>query len=56
MTTLYTILLRKNNEYSLDVDYSPEFTAMSDEDKAIALEDCINTLKVELLLIEQSSI
>lgn len=56
MSTLYTILLRKNNEYSLDVNYSPEFSAMSDEDKAVVIEDCINTLKAELLLVEQSGV
>ena len=51
---IYTITLNRVNDYNLSVEYGNEFFTMSDEDKAIVLEDCINTLKAELLLIQQS--
>jgi hypothetical protein len=54
MSPQYTILLRRNNDYNLEVVYSPEFKTMSEDDAAVAIEDCINTLKTELLLIQQS--
>jgi hypothetical protein len=50
----YTITLNRVNEYDLVVSYNEDFKAMSPEDFAVALEDCINTLKTELLLVQQS--
>lgn len=49
----YTITLNRVNEYDLVVSYGEEFKSMSAEDLAIAIEDCINTLKSELLLVQQ---
>jgi hypothetical protein len=50
----YTITLDRTNEYNLVVSYSEELKSMPAEDLAVALEDCINTLKSELLLVQQS--
>lgn len=50
----YTITLDRVSEYDLVISYSEDFKSMSPEDLAVALEDCINTLKNELLLVQQS--
>jgi hypothetical protein len=54
MLNLYTITINKLNEYDLDVAYSDEFKAMSEEDMAVALDDCIRLLKIELMSLTQS--
>lgn len=50
----YVITLDRISEYDLVVGYSKEFKDMSEEELAVALEDCINALKNELLLVQQS--
>ncbi len=45
----YKITLTQNNDYDLSIDYSDSFKNMSDEDIAIALEDCIRSLQIELM-------
>ena len=56
MSNLYTITMLRKNEYELDIVYSAEFYKMSDEDKSVALEDCIRSLKIELLLVTESAV
>ena len=56
MSNLYTITMLRKNEYDLDIVYSPEFSKMSDEDISVALEDCIRSLQIQLLLVTESAI
>jgi hypothetical protein len=56
MSKTYTITMQRNNEYELDIVYSKEFSKMSDEDKSVALEDCIRSLQIELLLVTNSPV
>jgi hypothetical protein len=54
MNQTYLISLFKKNEFDLDIVYSDDFKSMSDEDIAIALEDCIKYLSIELMSLTQS--
>lgn len=54
MSNIYSITLHKTDDYNLNINYSEEFKTMSNEDIAIALDDCIRLLKIELNLITQS--
>lgn len=45
----YKITLTQNKECDFSIDYSESFNGMSDEDIAIALDDCIRQLQIELM-------
>lgn len=45
----YKIVLTKNSEYDININYSDSFKNMSDEEVAIALDDCIRLLQIQLM-------
>jgi hypothetical protein len=45
----YQVTLTKNSDYDLEISYNETFKGMSDDDMAIALEDCIRSLQIELM-------
>jgi hypothetical protein len=55
MLPIYTITLTQTNEYDLSVTYSDSLKNMSDEDVSVALEDCIRSLQIELMLLSNKS-
>lgn len=56
MSTTYTITIKKTDDYNLDISFSDEFRSMSDDDISVALEDCVRSLQIELLLVTNSSV
>lgn len=54
MSKTYTISLERVSEYDLVVHYSDNLKTASPEELSVALEDCINTLKNHLLLLQET--
>jgi hypothetical protein len=55
MFSNYQITLTKTNDYDLDIAYNEAFKEMSEDDIAIALEDCIRSLQIQLMSLTHQS-
>lgn len=51
----YKITLTQANECELSIDYSDSFKNMSNEEIAIALDDCIRSLQIDLMSLSYQS-
>jgi hypothetical protein len=51
MLKIYQVTLSQENECDLQITYSDSFKSMSDDEIATALEDCITSLQIQLMLL-----
>lgn len=55
MFSNYQVTITKTNDYDLEIAYNEIFKTMSEDNKAMALEDCIRSLQIQLMLLTDQS-